>query len=155
MKSYHCSGENTSLNCLTTMPLQSMPTPPPAPALHHNTTAILMEEVESFKYLGSSFTATDQAKDEISGRIGLVRSAFTRLKTTLWSRREIPLKTKGRIYGFETWPFREEDLRRFEVCDNDRLRCILRRLRRDRVRCSTIRQRCSLRALPSVLLQRG
>ncbi len=46
-----------------------------------------LEEVESFKYLGSSFTATAQAKDEIGGRIGLARSAFTRLKTTLWSRR--------------------------------------------------------------------
>ncbi len=57
---------------------------------------IPLEEVESFKYLGSSLTATGQAKDEISGRIGLARSAFTRLKATLWSRREISPKTKGR-----------------------------------------------------------
>ncbi len=57
-----------------------------------------LEEVESFKYLGSSFTETGQAKDEIIGRIGLARSAFSRLKATLWSRRKISLKTKGHIY---------------------------------------------------------
>ncbi len=56
-----------------------------------------MKEVESFKYLGSSFTATGQAKDEISGRIGLALSAFTQLKATLWSRKKITLKTRGRI----------------------------------------------------------
>ncbi len=61
-------------------------------------------------------TRTGQAKDEISGRIGLARSAFARLKSALWSRREISLKTKGRIYealirtillyGCETGPVR-------------------------------------------------
>ncbi len=48
--------------------------------------------------MGSSFTATGQAKDEISGRTALARSALTRLKATLLSRREISLKMKGRIY---------------------------------------------------------
>ncbi len=128
------------------------------------TTSVLLEEVESFKYLDSSFTATGQAKDDISGRIGLARSSFTRLKSTLWSRREIPLKTKGRsyealirmilLYGCETWPARAEDLRRLEVFDNDCLRCLLRCCRRDRAPSASLRQRCSLRALPSVLLQR-
>ncbi len=79
--------------------------------------------------------ATGQAKDEICGRIGLARSAFTQLKATLWSRRKISLKTNGRIYealvrtvllyGGETWPVHVEDLRRLEVLDNDCLRCIL------------------------------
>ncbi len=49
--------------------------------------------VWSIKYLGTSFTATGQAKDQISGKIGLARSAFVRLKSALWSRREISLKT--------------------------------------------------------------
>ncbi len=48
--------------------------------------------------LGSSLTATGQAKDEISERIGLARGAFARLKSVLWSRREISRKTKGRVY---------------------------------------------------------
>ncbi len=47
-----------------------------------------------------------------------------------------------------------EDLHRLEVFDNDCLRCILRCSRRDRVPCSTLRQRRSLGVLPSVLLPR-
>ncbi len=123
-----------------------------------------LEEVDSSKYLGSSFTATGHVKDTISGRIGLARSALTWLKATLWPRREILLKVKGRVYealvptillfGCETWPVRVEELRRLEFFDNDCLRCFLRCSHRDRVRCSTFRQRCSLRAHPSVLLQR-
>ncbi len=109
-----------------------------------------LEEVDSFRYLGSSFSA----KDEIGGRIGLARSAFTRLKATLWTRRGISLKTKGRIfealvrtvllYGCETWTVHVEDLRQLEVLDDDCLRCILRYSHSDRVRSSTPRQRCSL-----------
>ncbi len=115
-------------------------------------------------HLNGVLLATGQAKDENSGRIDLASSAFTRLKSALWSRREISLKTKGRIhealmrtivlYGCETWPVRAEDLRRLEVFDSDCLRCLLRCCRRDRVPFASLRQRCSLRALPSVLLQR-
>ncbi len=54
----------------------------------------LLEEVESFKYLGSSFTAAGQARDETSGRIGLVHTTCARLKSALWPRRKISLKTK-------------------------------------------------------------
>ncbi len=75
-----------------------------------------LEEVSSFKYLGASFTATGQAVDEIAARINLARATFNRLHTSLWSRREISHRTKGRIYesvvrtillyGCETWPLR-------------------------------------------------
>ncbi len=59
-----------------------------------NLGGVPLEEVESFKYLDSSFAATGQAKDELSGGIGLARSAFAPLTSALWSRREISLKTK-------------------------------------------------------------
>ncbi len=100
------------------------------------------EEAKSFKYLGSFFTVTGQAKDGISGWIGLPRITSTRLKATPWSRREILLKTKGRIfealvrtillYGCKTWSVRVKDLRCLEIFDNDclsvqvpRPRCML------------------------------
>ncbi len=38
-----------------------------------------MEEVKSIKCLGSSITATGQADDEISGKIGLARISVARL----------------------------------------------------------------------------
>ncbi len=65
----------------------------PRPGAQHVITLgdVPLEEVETFKYLGSSVMATGQAKDEISGRIGLARNALTRLKAPLWSRMEISL----------------------------------------------------------------
>ncbi len=56
---------------------------------------VTLEEVESFKCMGSSFTAIGQAEDEISGRIDLVRNAFARLKSALWFGRVIALKIKS------------------------------------------------------------
>ncbi len=128
-----------------------MPLTQPRPGVQHVSTigSFPLERVESLKNLGSSFTTNGPTKDEFCGRIELARSAFTRLKATRWSRREIPLKTKSCMY---------EALVRTILLygsDNDCLRCIIRCSRRDRVPCSTRRQCGSLRALPSMLLQRG
>ncbi len=57
-----------------------------------------LEDVDKFKYLGSMFVANGQDTEEIRSRINLARSAFSRLQSCLWSRREIPLRTKGRVY---------------------------------------------------------
>ncbi len=57
----------------------------PRPGTQHtiNLDGTALEEVESFKYLCFSCTATGQARDEVSERIGPARSAFARLKSTL------------------------------------------------------------------------
>ncbi len=57
-----------------------------------------LEDVAKFKYLGSMFVANGQGTDEIRSRINFARSAFSRLQSCLWSRREISLSTKGRVY---------------------------------------------------------
>ncbi len=54
-----------------------------------------LEDVEKLKCLGSMFVANDQGTEEISSRINLARSAFIRLQSGLWSRREISLRTNG------------------------------------------------------------
>ncbi len=123
-----------------------------------------LEEVSSFKYLGASFTATGQTIGEVKARINVARAAFNRLQPSLWSRPEISRRTKGRVYesvvrtillyGCETWPLRVEDQRCLEVFDNDCLRRILGRRRRDRVPCEVLRHQLHLRALPPTLLQR-
>ncbi len=131
----------------------------PRPGTQHaiNLGGVPLEEVQSFKYMGSSFTATGQAKDEISGRIGLPRSASARLFFAPWTRREISLKTKGCIYealirtvllyGCEMWPVLVEDHRRLEVFKNDCLGCLLPCCHRDRVPqripASTLQSSCS------------
>ncbi len=72
-----------------------------------------LEDVEKFKYLCSMLVANGQGTGEIRSRINLARSAFSRLQSCLWSRREISLRTKVRVYqpvvrsnllhGCETW----------------------------------------------------
>ncbi len=48
-----------------------------------------LEDVDKFKYLGSMFVANGQGTEEIRSRINLARSAFSRLQSCRWSRREI------------------------------------------------------------------
>ena len=110
-----------------------------------------LEDVQSFVYLGSTIMLSGQGSVEVDRRIGAARSAFVRLKRTLWGRQEIYTATKRRIYqaivqtillyGCKTWPLRAVDLRKLEVFDNDCLRYILHR-------------RMNFRPLPPVLLQR-
>ncbi len=57
-----------------------------------------LEDVDKFKYLGSMFVPNGQGTEEIRSRINLARSAFSRIQSCLWSRREISLRTKGRVY---------------------------------------------------------
>ncbi len=47
------------------------------------------EEVCKFKYLGSMFIANGQGTEDIRSRIYLALSAFSRLKSCLWSRRKL------------------------------------------------------------------
>ncbi|XP_029655173.1 uncharacterized protein LOC115228842, partial [Octopus sinensis] len=54
----------------------------------------ILEEVESFKYLGAIITATGQGEADIKTRIDLARQAFNRLSARLWSRSEIRRTTK-------------------------------------------------------------
>ncbi len=103
-----------------------------------------LKDVEKFKYLGSMFVANGQGTEEIRSRINLARS-----------RREISLRTKGRVYQAvvgsillyccETWPVRVADERMLEVFDNDNIRRILRVRRRDiRVPSVELRHRVCL-----------
>ncbi len=108
-------------------------------------------DVDKFKYLGSMFVVNGQGTEEIRSRINLVCSTFSRLQSFLWSRREIALHTKGRVYqtvvrsilpyGFETWPVRVADGRMLEVFDNNSIRRILRVRRRDCVPSVELRRR--------------
>ncbi len=60
-----------------------------------------LEDVEKFKYLGSRFVANGQGTEEIRSTINLARPAFSRLQSCPWSRREISLRTKDRVYQAE------------------------------------------------------
>ena len=124
-----------------------------------------LEEVASFRYLGSLLLPSGQAKDEIPVRISAARSAFCRLRRPLFGRNEISLRTKMRVYqaairpvlayGCETWPLRVEDIRKLEVFDHWCLRRILGTRWDQRVSNVEVRSRClNLPRFGTVLRQR-
>ena len=123
-----------------------------------------IESVNTFRYLGSVLLPTGQAKSEVPVRIQSARVAFSRLRSVLFCRREISLRTKMRVYkaairpvltyGCETWPVRVEDAQKLEVFDHWCLRRILNIRWEDRVTNDEVRHRCfEIPRLSSVLRQ--
>jgi hypothetical protein len=122
-----------------------------------------IELVQAFKYLGSTITPNGQAKNEIQLRVDVARRAFLQLRRVLWTRSEISLRTKVRVYraairpvlcyGCETWPLRVQDLRRLEILDHWCLRYILEVNLLDQISNKEVRQRCCTIEKLSVLLQ--
>jgi hypothetical protein len=126
---------------------------------------VAIEEVEQFRYLGSTFLPNGQCKHEIDARIDAARKAFFVLKKPLWSRREISLQTKIKVfqaairsillYGCETWPLKIEDERRLMIFDHWCLRIILRVRYFHRVSNTSIRSRSgNITALNVVIQER-
>ncbi len=96
--------------------------------------------------------------------INLARSAFPRLRSWLWSRREISLRTKSRVYqivvrsivlyGCQTWTVRVADERMLTVFDNESIHRIQHAKRRDWVPKVELRRRLCLASTPALLVQR-
>ncbi len=86
------------------------------------------------------------------------------MQSCLCSRREISLRTKGRVYqavvrsillySCETWPVRVADERMLEVFENDSIHRILRVRRRDCVPSVELRHRLCQTSIPALLVQR-
>ncbi len=121
---------------------------------------VALEEVPAFKYLGTLFTTTGQAVQEVESRINSARLAFNRLQAALWSRREISNRVCTVVVrtilrcGCETWLLRVEDRKGLEVFDNGCLGCIKRCNRHDRVPCAVLRIGLQRPTSPTLPLQR-
>ncbi len=122
-----------------------------------------LEFVDKFKCFGSMFDANGQGTEEIRRRINLACSAFSRLQSCPWSRREISLRTTGKVYqtlvrsislyGCKTWPVRvaEGCWRSLNMTAFVR---ILRVRRSDGVLSVELRRRLYLASIPTLLVQR-
>ena len=85
-----------------------------------------MEQVDRFKYLGSTMTADGRCETEIKIRIGMAKDAFSKRKELLTQKMNRNAKKKiiktivwtVALFDAETWTLREEDVRRL-----DALRC--------------------------------
>ena len=94
----------------------------------------LLEEVESFQYLGSIINKTGGTDEDIMARIGKARQVFAMLKP-VWRTSSLSRKTKLRIfssnvksvllYGAETWRITNNLLNKLQVFVNKCLRSIL------------------------------
>ena len=99
-----------------------------------------IEIVKEFKFLGSF---VQNSSDDVKRRISLGNSVFVRLKKGIWSRRDISVKLKLRlynalilpiaIYGSETWSLTQRDTKKLSVFENNCLRAILNNRLQDHV----------------------
>lgn len=82
------------------------------------------ELVDSFIYLGSTITNNGNCESEIRRRIGMAKTAMSRL-TKIWKDRSISQKTKIRLvrtlvfsiflYGAETWTLRANERQKIDA----------------------------------------
>ena len=122
-----------------------------------------IEDVSSFVYLGSKIVNNKfSASDEIDCRIGKAGAAFAQLRECLWSRNEISIHTKMKIYrtiilpillyGAETWTTLKTDITKLEVFQMTCLRSILNITLAHRAKNSSIRETCCYQPLVEELI---
>ena len=81
-----------------------------------------LENVKSFKYLGSMFTDDGRCTCEIKSRIAMAKAAFNKKKNLFTSKLDLILRKKlvkcyvwsMALYGAETWTLRATDQKRLE-----------------------------------------
>jgi len=81
-----------------------------------------LEQIDSFKYLGSTITSDAGCTKEIRIRIAMGKAAFNKKKVLLTSKLNLELKKKLvkcyvwsiALYGAETWALREKDRKYLE-----------------------------------------
>ena len=94
----------------------------------------VLEEVDSFTYLGSKVSKQGGTGEDVRSRISKARVAFIQLKN-IWNSRTISRQTKLRLfnsnvksvllYGAETWRFTKATIHRIQTFINTCLRKIL------------------------------
>ena len=120
-----------------------------------------VDYVDNFVFLGSSLPSTS---GDVKRRISLAASAFGRLRTTVWNRRDISIKLKSRlynalilpiaIYASETWTLKNEDVRRLLVFEMRCLRAILGISRKERKTNEFVRKALGIKQTISEIIQR-
>ena len=122
-----------------------------------------IQQVTSFKYLGRTFDASSSLDTEINCRLKKASSSFWRYKSNLYSRKEISVKTKVRIFsttalptllfGSEGWPILVRHLRRLESFQMRCLRyiCGITFATHGKVSHESIRLRCDIRSIADQL----
>ena len=120
-----------------------------------------MKKTDSFVYLGSVIPNTS---DDINRRTALASQAFGRLKSAIWSNRNLSMPLKIRLYNTliipiatyasETWTLKQNDIRTLNTFEMRCLRSILGVTLWDRLTNVTIRNRTGLKMTIIEVIQR-
>jgi hypothetical protein len=115
--------------------------------------ADLLENVDSFTYLGSTIAANGDGTCEVQNRIAKAQAAMSMLKS-LWNNRRVSNSLKKRVYlasvrpvllyGCDTWPLRSDHEKKLDAFEHKAWRWILHVSYRDRVRNTTIRDQIGI-----------
>ena len=121
----------------------------------------IVETVQEFIFLGSNVPSTSA---DIKRRISLANIAFGRLKKNIWSRRDISIALKIRlykalilpiaIYGAETWSLTKVDEQKLAVFENNCIRTILGVRLQDRVSLTQLRKRAKLQTPIALVIKK-
>lgn len=114
-----------------------------------------LEEVENFKYLGSTVTKDGSSTKEIKTRLGIASSARTRLNN-IWKSNVISLPIKIKLfkslvvsillYGCESWTLTAETERRIEAFEYKSYRRLLRILYSERKTNTYVKEQITTQA---------
>ena len=110
----------------------------------------VLEEVDSFKYLGSVISKNGGVSVDVRQRVSEGASAYGAMKS-IWREREVGMRVKKSLYesivvptvmyGGESWGLVEKEKRRLNVMEMNCLRNMCGVTRRDRVRNEEVRER--------------
>ena len=130
--------------------------PPEAENVVVNCGGQKIDVVEKFCYLGDTIGARGGAEESVTARIQSAWNKFRELLPLLTSK-SFPLLTKGRVYqacvrsvmlyGSETWPIKEDELRKLESNENRMVRWMCGVSIDKRIQSSDLRKRLGIQCI--------
>lgn len=124
----------------------------------------VLNNVSSFKYLGSTISSNLSLDAELNSRIGKAAAVFGKLEKRVWSNHKLRLKTKARVYtacvlstllyGSEAWPSYAKEESRLNSFHLRCLRKILGITWKDEVANAEVLSRAGVPTIQSLLSQR-
>ena len=119
----------------------------------------ILEQVDSYKYLGVMISSNCSLKDEINQRIGKATKVYGQLGQAFIGKKELTTKTKKSIfnaiycpiliYGSESWTLDTRDKSRLQATEMKFLRRAIGKTKRDKIRNTRIREEINTESLES------
>ena len=117
----------------------------------------VLEQVDSYKYLGVMIKSNGSLKEEINQRISKATKVYSQLGNSFIGKKELTTKTKisifnsiycpTLIYGSESWTLDSRDKSKLQATEMKFLRRSIGKTRRDKIRNTKIREEVKTESL--------